>query len=208
MKALPLGLAAFLFAAAASAEEPAGPETPPIPPRDARPTYAQAMSLHALFGLGGIPGVRSMNGSLTTEFGSRPFHGNNNDPSAFSTGIGYAVTSDFNGKYSILSLGLFAKLDLTYVFLSGFWTHPFAPDFPFRVQAGGRLSISMSDSFGGLVRPYTLVRPEVTPFVDLEIVANKARTTAFVLRAAYDDTLDIEQPRYTVAIGLDYGWKQ
>lgn len=199
MRALPIALAVSLAPAVAMAADPQCS-------RDTCPPYAHSMFVRTLVGLGGVPGVQSANATLTAELGGRPFSQPPWDIGAFSTGIGFTSTTDLTGRFSLMALGLFAKMDLTHNFLSGLWSVPPRRSFPFRLQIGARLGIAASESFSKESH-YVLVRPEMLYFLDLEVPVDDRRIHSILLRGALDTSVDTSDPfRWSLSIGLDYGW--
>jgi hypothetical protein len=170
-----------------------------------------------LVGLGYVPSLpmddRSSNllpddTMITTEIGGHPLSG------ALGTGVSISVTTDIRGYWTVLTPGLFAKLDLTYLLLSGLWRYTPPDDFPIRLQAGGRLGLGVSQS----TRPksdvpnaeqYVLIRPELLDFLDLEIPLGGDRIYSFVLRGAMDTPINLSGVyRWGISAGLSYGWGQ
>ncbi len=167
------------------------------PPKE---PYSQPWYARSVAGFGGLPNASSPSVVLTAEIGHRPFYG------ALETGGSFSSASDWNGAWTVLAFGGFAKLDLTYLFLSGFWARKPSPSTPVRVQLGSRVGIAVSDSFG-LQPPYTLVRAEMEPFIDVEIPLDVHHSYAFVVRGALDTSVSLNALfRWSVAIGFSYGW--
>ncbi len=171
-------------------------------PHDAAPreTFAQPNYVRTLVGFGGVPDVPSANMVLTMEVGHRPFLG------ALATGASFSSVSDLTGAYTVETLGVFAKLDLTYVICSHFWARHPSPSLPVRVQLGSRIGLGVSDSFG-LTPSYVLVRAEMQPFVDIEVPLDVHHTYSFVVRGALDTSVNFNALfRWSASIGFTYGW--
>lgn len=164
------------------------------------PSFAPRNFGQVLTGFGGVTDSSSPLMGVAFEGGHRPFAG------ALSTGYALASSTDTAGQWFVLSPGLLVKLDLTYVFLSGFWSHCPSPTFPLRVQVGTRIGFDISESFG--VKPsYWLVRPDLQPHVDLELVLDSQRKYALVGRLAMDTTINLEATvQWIVSFGISFGW--
>lgn len=201
MKALPIALAASLLPAVAAAGEPA------CAPDTCHP-YAHRKFARTLVGFGAVPDPRSVNATLTAEIGGRPFSSAPPDIGAFSTGVAYSSTADLAGRFTVVGLGLFVKLDLTSLFIGGLWSaDPPRNNFPFRLQVGDRLGIGASESFRRGSPTYVLLRPEVQYFLDLEIPLHEERIHSIVVRGAIDTAVNgADLFRWSVSLGLDYGW--
>jgi hypothetical protein len=170
--------------------------------KDAAPkeTWSQPWYARMVVGVGGLMDVPATDLVLTAEIGHRPFQG------ALATGGSFSSASDLAGSWAAITLGAFAKLDLTYLFLSGLWSKQPAPSTPIRVQLGSRIGITASDSFG-LTPLYTLVRAEMEPFLDLEFPLDAKHTYGFVFRSALDTSVSFNAVfRWSFAIGFSYGW--
>lgn len=175
-------------------------------------------AVRMLVGLGYVPSLPSDDRSskylpdnmvMTAEIGGHPLSG------ALGTGFSVSTAMDVRGLWSVLTPGLFAKLNLTYLFLTGLWTYgPPPPAFPFRLKVGGRLGVGISQS----TRPsgdvpnaatYVLIRPELLDFVDIEWPLGSDRAYSFVARGALDTPVNLSSVfRWSVSAGLSYGWGQ
>jgi hypothetical protein len=145
---------------------------------------------------------------MTTELGGHPFSG------ALGTGASLSSTLDIGGLWSVVTPGIFAKFDLTYVFLTGLWASAVPCDFPFRLQLGGRLGLSLSQSSRSRAdlpseQPYSLVRPELETFFDVERPLGTDRSWSLVARGAIDSAFNLSGIyRWSVSFGVSYGWGQ
>src|SRR5205085_12562188 len=136
------------------------------------------------------------------EIGHRPLGG------ALGTGFAFSSATDVKGRYTVVTPGVFAKLDLTYLFLSGIWATTPPNCFPFRLQLGARAGLGVSESIRRDPAPstYVLVRPELQSFFDLEIPIDRDRVTSIVVRGSVDTSVNIQTLfRWALAIGLSYG---
>ena len=179
--------------------------SPPFPP------YAYSKFFQTLVGLGAAKGVGSTALVLTTEIGHHPLAG------ALGTGFSLSSATAMDGRWTVITPGLLAKLDLTYVFTGGLWAAPPPDDFPFRLQLGGRLGLGISESFPAKVpyaSSYLLVRPELQPFLDIELLPPiawaclpKDRVFSLIVRLAIDAPVNLGNVfRLSGSIGLNYGW--
>jgi hypothetical protein len=204
MRLAALVIVLLLVSGAARAEETLKP--PPNPT-----VFSHQYFVRTLVGGGQATSLpaddRSANTNLTFEWGSFPLMG--------SFGTGFSLSSALDGKeqWSVVTAGIFAKLDLTYLFISGLLgrTTP-SPSFPYRLQFGGRLGVAASQSY----RPthdvpdtssYTLVRPETESFFDFEKSLDAAAAYSLVVRGALDTSVNLSSLfRWSVSLGLNYGW--
>jgi hypothetical protein len=178
--------------------------SPPFPP------YTYPKFFQTLVGLGAANGAGSTALVLTTEIGHRPLAG------ALGTGFSLSSATAVDGSWTVITPGLLAKLDLTYVFAGGLWAAPPPDDFPFRLQLGGRLGLAMSDSFPTKTpygASYLLFRPELQPFLDLEVLPfglaclPRDRIFSLIVRLALDAPVNLSDVfRFSGSIGLNYGW--
>jgi hypothetical protein len=209
MKRAALALAVLLFPAISrAAQEPCATEA--SEPPCARPPFVYPDLVRTLVGIGGAPMLppddRTANLVLTAEIGGHPLGG------ALGTGLSISSVLDFKQLWSVVTPGLFAKIDLTYLFLSGLWRIAPPPEFPFRLQLGGRLGLGVSESTRpsadvSYAVPYTLVRPELQNFADLEIPVDALHVYSFVLRGAIDTPVNLSGVyRWSFSTGLNYGW--
>lgn len=167
------------------------------------PPFAHDAFLRTFVGAGGLASGPSSNVIFGTEIGHRPLGG------GLGTGFAFSSATDVHGRYTVLTPGLFAKLDLTYLFLSGGWATTPPNCFPFRLQLGSRLGLGISESFRSTPAPstYVLVRPELQPFFDVEVPLDRDRVYSIVVRGSIDTSVNLEAWfRWGVAIGLSYGW--
>jgi hypothetical protein len=166
--------------------------------------------LRFLAGVGGVPALPQDDNAahlvMTTEVGGHLLGG------PLATGVSLSTVVDTDQHWSVFTPGLFAKLDLTYLFMTAFFLYDdIVYDPVLRLQLGGRLGVGFSDS----TRPnqdvpyapsYQLWRPELQSFVDLEY---PLRNTAYalVLRSAVDTGVNLGTVyRYSFSFGLDYAW--
>lgn len=179
-------------------------------------TYDYLDYVRLFVGVGSVPQPElfescNANTALTFEIAHRPFHG------ALSTGFSFSSVTDVNGLWNVLTPGAFAKLDLTYVFTSGLWSHrptlhPFV-----RILVGARVGFGVSQSFVHIqstadsryeaTSSYVLVRPEMEPIVDLEFPFGHRHDFAFVARGAVDTPVTFDTIfRWSVSLGIGYAW--
>ena len=146
---------------------------------------------------------RAPSSSLGLEIGHYPVSG------ALGTGLSLSWSADAAGRWSVIALGVYISVDVTYLLMSSFWAIEPPPP-PFRLRVGARLGIAVSESTAppSTAEPsYTLVRPEMQPFVDLEIPLARDNIYAFFIRGAFDGTVNLEEVlRWTTSIGLAYGF--
>ena len=167
------------------------------------PPFAYNAFVRTFAGVGGLASGSASNIVFGTEIGHHPLGG------ALGTGFAFSSATDVNGRYSVVTPGVFAKLNLTYLFLSGIWATTPPNCFPFRLQLGSRAGLGVSESIRRNPAPFTyvLVRPELQPFFDLEIPVNRDRVTSIVLRGSVDTSVNLQTLfRWAFAIGLSYGW--
>ena len=87
-------------------------------------------------------------------------------------------------------------------------------NFPVRLQLGGRLGLGISESTRPSADvpnavPYTLIRPELQDFVDVEVPVGPLHHYSFVLRGAIDTPVNLSSVfRWSFAAGVNYGWGQ
>jgi hypothetical protein len=199
-------LAAFIFASLAAIAPARAQEA-----TEATPVYSRPGLVTTFAGLGGSPTDKYPNAVLTIEIAHRPFGG------ALTTGISLSSATELDGTWNVITPGLVAKMDLTYVALSGFFSHDPKPDFPIRFHVGARVGMAVSQSWVHiepsttssyeLKSSYVLVRPELESFLDVEVPFGKKRAYSLVGRVAFDtpiagDTLF----RWSLACGLGYSW--
>ncbi len=146
--------------------------------------------------------------TLSFEIGHYPLGG------ALGTGFSHVVDGGFKGYWSVVTPGIFAALDLTYLMMSGFWRSPPEPHY-FRLRLGARLGLGISQSttpivygnLGPTAPAYVLARPELEPFFDVEVLCPKHREYAAFIRASADTGVNlVEMYRWSVALGLSYGF--
>jgi hypothetical protein len=173
------------------------------------PPFDPHYFFRALVGVGSVPNLprddESGNVVFTAEVGGHPLSG------ALATGVSISTASDMLGNWYVLVPGLFAELDLTYLFLTGFWTYDPPEEFPFRLELGSRLGLARSESFRSEIpyaQPYTLFRPELGSFLDFAYPLCDC-DQALVLRTAVDTSVNIETAfRWSVSVGLKAAWGQ
>jgi hypothetical protein len=226
MRCLALVVAGALLSAAARAEPPDPPPSPPPPaPVTLTPTpLPNPTFVRMLVGLGSAPNLpkddNAPNTVMTAELGGHPFRG------ALETGFSFSSANDLKGYWSVVTPGIFAALDLTYVFATGFWTYQLPGPNPtptcslaatrrsglpcFRLRLGGRLGLSLSSSSRPDDVPYAstyqLVRPELQPFLDVEVPVSTDRFS-LVLRGAFDSPVNLSTLfRWNVTAGLSYAY--
>jgi hypothetical protein len=208
MRSLALVAAGMLVSSVALADEK--PCEPAAPGGESGPPFAYPKMVRTLVGFGYVPKLpsddRTANVSLTEEIGGHPLTG------ALGTGFSISSTTDLKGLWSVVTPGLFVKLDLTYLFLSGLWACSPSRIFPFRLQLGGRLGLGISES----TRPkgdvpgaaqYVLLRPELQSFFDVEIPIGTDRIYSVVGRGAFDGSVNLSDVfRWSFSMGINYGW--
>jgi hypothetical protein len=198
MKRAALIVAVALVPASARAEAPA-------------PPYAWPAFVDTFVGFGSAPNPFDFVSALTAEVGHRPFGG------ALSTGVSFSSATDVTGLWNVVTPGAFAKIDLTYVFLSGFWSVQPPRNTHVRVHLGGRVGMGVSQSFQRVVptatdpylvdTSYVLVRPELESFVDLDVPLGARRAYSLIFRAAIDTPVTLDDLfRWTLCVGLGYAW--
>lgn len=143
----------------------------------------------------------------TAEFGAYPLGG------ALAAGVSLSNASDLKNLWAVTTPGIFAKIDLTYWFLTGMYSCAPAPRrFPFRVQLGSRIGLGISESFRPLsdvpdVSPFKLLRPELLSFVDAEFPVPPEKHYAIVVRGGVDTSVNLSSLfRWSVSLGLAYAW--
>jgi hypothetical protein len=169
--------------------------------------------VRALVGLGSVPNLpyddRTGNTVVTTEIGFHPLK------AAFSSGFSMSNAADWNGLWNVLTPGLFAQLDLTYILLSGLWAYPPPRSFPLRIAVGGRFGLGISNSFrptAGLpvdmfAPEYELLRPELMSYLDFDYALSSDRRYAVVFRMAVDTAVNLSQVfRWSGSVGLSSAW--
>jgi hypothetical protein len=167
------------------------------------PPFAHNAFVRTFAGAGGLASGPSTNVVFGTEIGHHPLGG------ALGTGFAFSSATDVQGRYTVLTPGVFAKLDLTYIFLSGIWATTPPNCFPFRLQLGSRAGLGISESFRRDPAPFTyvLLRPELQPFFDVEVPVDRDRVYSIVFRGLLDTSVNLETLfRWGFAIGLSYGW--
>jgi hypothetical protein len=167
------------------------------------PPYAYNAFLHTFAGVGGLASGPSGNVIFGAEVGHHPLGG------ALGTGFSFSSATDVKGRYTVVTPGVFAKLDLTYLFLSGLWATTPPNCFPFRLELGARAGLGISESFRSDPAPFTyvLLRPELQPSFDLEIPLDRDRVHSIVVRGSVDTSVNLETLfRWGIAVGLSYGW--
>jgi hypothetical protein len=180
--------------------------------------FARVWTARTLVGVGSVPRLpsddRTGNFVMTAEVGHHPFP-DGKEGGALCTGFSLSSATDFYGLWHVVTPGLFAKLDLTYIFLSGLWAYPLEPDernVPFRAHLGGRLGLGISESSRPAAEvpyasQYLLIRPELLSFVDLEVPLGSERVWSLVARGGVDTGVNLGTVfRWSVSAGLDYGW--
>jgi hypothetical protein len=205
MKALAVVAANLLLpAVAAAADSAAGP---------ADPGYTYPRFVHTLLGAGGVPtlpvGDRTGNVVLTTEIGGHPLTG------ALGTGFSLSETLDMKGQWSVFTPGLLAQLDLTYLAATALYTYLPPRTSLAHLQVGGRLGLAFSESSQPSVAyepSYELLRPELQPFVDLDVPVTwlgRGRHDSLIFRGAVDCPVNLSSIfRWSLSVGLSYGWGQ
>jgi hypothetical protein len=179
------------------------------------PLFPNPMVLRTLVGMGAafqLPADdRAAAAFITAEVGGHPLTG------AFGTGFSVSTAIDFRGLWSVFTPGIFAKLDLTYLLLSGLWRVAPSPEsFSWaHVQVGGRLGLAISESKRPSEIPYStqyfLLRPELETFLDVEWAhCKRLRDIGLtpMIRGALDTSVNYSDMfRWSVSLGLNYGWK-
>ena len=146
--------------------------------------------------------------SLGFDVGHHPLDG------ALGTGFSMAWMTDARAYWSVMTIGIFASMDLTYIFSTGLWHYdaPSLHELPFRIRLGDRLGIGISQSrtpppSGASYQPtYVLVRPELESYIDIEIPFDGGRYAVFE-RTAVDTSVNLgELFRWSASLGLSYGF--
>jgi len=192
-----LVIVALTSAAAARADE-----------EEAPPHFARSRSVRMLLGGGTVPAVASGFLTVEAEWLLRPFNG------ALSVGTAASGSGDVHGLWSDVTLGLSFALDLTYLFLSGFWWVEPSPTFPVRLSVGARLGLTFSRSW--LPRPelssspeYQLLRPELHPFLDVEVPLPCTPHLSALARVAIDTNANPTTLfRWAAYAGMSWGYER
>jgi hypothetical protein len=161
-------------------------------------------------GGGGVPLLPRPFVTTTAEIGQHPLTG------ALLSGLSVSSATSGN-EWSVLTPGIFARIDLTYLFRSGFWTVEPTPSW-IHFDLGARIGLGLSQSFQHIPlakaeSDYSLIRPELQSTFDCEMWPfasapfPRARHYALVVRGALDNSVDLGQVlRWSLAMGLHYGW--
>lgn len=130
-----------------------------------------------------------------------------------STGTSVSYARDAHEQWDVWSLGIFAQIDVTALLMSGLLAYPYDVRRAFfRLDLGERLGLAASRSLRpgndvGDVRPYVLIRPELTTFVDFAVPIRRERDWFFLARAAFDTSVNLESLfRATATLGIEYSW--
>jgi hypothetical protein len=187
------------------------------PPGAACPTFGKPHFVRTLVGAGAVPlepnDDKSFDVVLTGEVGGHLLNG------ALATGFSISSATDAEQHWSVVTPGIFASLDLMYVFLTGLWSicPPSDDAFRFHLVIGSRLGLALSGSFlpsqdvpgqskyGASPSDYTLVRPEMAPYLDAHVRLDGS--IGLIVRAAADTSVNLSDLlRYSFSVGLEYGW--
>ncbi len=212
-RAIAVLISAFLVSSFASAEEPVRAASADVSAPGDGP-FVHNWFFRTLLGLGDVPDLpandRTGNAVLTAELGAHPLQG------AFATGFSITNATDWKGSWEVVTPGLFGQIDLTYIFLSGFWAYPPPRDFCFRIALGTRLGVGFSESSrpsqpGQLTLQYApsyaLWRPELMSFADVDWPLGRARRYAIVLRGAIDTSVNLSALfRWSGSLGVSMAW--
>jgi hypothetical protein len=179
----------------------------PFPPY-AYPFFTQVLAGVGAAPTGGAPNRPGVAVAFTTEIGHRPFG------AALGTGFSISEATEVSGAWTVVVPGLFAKIDLAYLFAGGLWTSRPPDSFPFRLLLGGRVGLAVSESFPSRTQvpfgsPFMLVRAELQPFLDFEWPPCFVKDRAFslVVRGALDTSVNLSDVfRWSASLGLNYGW--
>jgi hypothetical protein len=175
------------------------------PETDSCLSFAYPRYSRLLVGVGGATLVRGAALNLTAEVNPNFFSG------TFSSGYSLSLATDFQ-RWLVVVPGLFVQWDLTYLFLSGLWTTAPPKTFPFRIHVGARVGMAISVSFPSEeasphASPYLLLRPELQPFVDLEVPIDQWRIWSVIVRAAVDAPVGADSVfRWSVSAGISKGF--
>jgi hypothetical protein len=188
---------------------PGGPGNVDTPTTTKSPPFAWPRSMRVLFGLGSALQGGGGETVVTAEFAAHTLSG------AFSTGLSVSTAEDFGGRWNVSTLGVFGKLDVTYLILGCGWLRDPSTTFPVRLQVGARFGIGVSTSLPATgtvdpLPPYVLIRPELEPFVDVEVPIFPDRTErrySLVFRFGADAPTSLNSFfRLSASVGLSYGW--
>ena len=167
-----------------------------------------------LAGGGGVPELpRDDNAGhvvFTAEIGHQPVA--DKTGGALSTGFSISSAEDANSHWSVITPGLFAQLDLTYVLLSGLWARVPPSSFPVRLNLGSRLGVGISESFRPqqdlpYAQSFLLLRPEVMSYLQVNVPLDDRHQYVIVARGAIDTSANLgELYRWSFAGGFAYCW--
>jgi hypothetical protein len=199
MRAVLLVVAELLTPAVAAAQQADAP-------RD--PGYSYPRFMRTMVGLGSAPNLprddNQPNVVFTTEIGGRPLSG------ALGTGVSLSETIDTAGQWSVLTPGLLAQLDLTYLFATAFYSYPPPPRALVHLEVGARLGFAFSQSSRpdvAYAAMYSLWRPELQPFFDADIPLPGDRHYTLLMRGALDGPVNMSDIfRWSLSVGFNYAW--
>jgi hypothetical protein len=165
-------------------------------------------------GAAATPTLEGPTVAMTTEVAERPFGG------SLSTGISLVSTVDTAGRWNAMAPGIFAKVDLTYVILTGFWSvrQPCAT-FPVRIVAGFGVSMAITQSYFNedstgvdayqAHTSYVLVRPQFSPTLDVEVPFGPNKHYAIVMRGTFDAPINFNTIfRFSASAGISVSWER
>jgi hypothetical protein len=185
-------LAALALALASPANAAVDPPTP----------YVYTSYVHAFAGMGAVPGAHTPFFVTTIDVGRHPFGG------AFSAGVSGSFASDPSAGWMLGAFGVQLRLDLTYLFLSGFWAERFDPCFPIHIQLGARLGAALSEATA-LHPSYWLARFELQPELDVEVPLGRRRVSSVIVRGALDSSMSLDGLfRWSILVGYGFAWGQ
>lgn len=170
------------------------------------PTFGFSRFLRTTVALGSVPRVGGRFLADTLEWGLRPFEG------AFATGLSLTGGGDALNRWFTFTGGVFLELDLTYLFLTGFWAVKPPKWFPFRLHLGTRIGIDFSASWQPRdeepsPRPYQLLRPALHTFVDLELPLGPRTDLSLFLRGSMDTPMNVSSVyRWSLGVGFCWGY--
>jgi hypothetical protein len=180
----------------------------------AAPSFSAPWFFRLLAGGGGVPRLpdddRAGNVVYTAEIGHRPVAGNTGG--ALSTGFSISSAADAKSQWSVITPGLFAQLDLTYVLLSGLWARIPPSAFPVRLELGSRLGLGISQSFRPqqdlpYAQSFLLLRPELMSYLQVDVPLDKRHEYVLLARGAIDTSVNLgELYRYSFTGGFAYCW--
>ena len=167
-----------------------------------------------LVGLGAAttPALEGPTIVFAADVAERPFGG------SLSMGMSLRADVDTRGLWNVITPGVFAKVDLTYVILTAFWSIRHPADFPVRLVAGIGVGLAVSQSYFDETSSgvdayqahtaYTLARPQLSPTLDIEYPLPFAkRHYTVVVRGTFDAPINFTTIfRFGVLAGISVSW--